>query len=149
MNPTTIKTLMSLVGTIAAAAMLVPQMLPYQAALSALSAGLLAWAHGKRPGDASARRTEGLKAEIEELKGPGPKTPRTGSVPPSGPAAAALLLLAGALALNQAACGKQALPPGCTEADFAALAATCPDEDECNRLNEERRARCSEKVEAE
>jgi hypothetical protein len=42
---------MSLVGIVAGAAVFVPQLLPYQAALSALSAGLLAWAHGKRPGD--------------------------------------------------------------------------------------------------
>lgn len=51
MSPTTIKTIMSLLGVVAGAAMLVPQLLPYQSALSALSAGLLAWAHGKRPGD--------------------------------------------------------------------------------------------------
>lgn len=64
MNPATIKTLMSLVGVLAGAAMLVPDLLPYQSALSALSAGLLAWAHGKRPGD---------------MKDDAPKTPRTGA----------------------------------------------------------------------
>lgn len=54
MTPTTVKTAMSLVGILAGAAIFVPQLLPYQAALSALSAGLLAWAHGKRPGDEKA-----------------------------------------------------------------------------------------------
>jgi hypothetical protein len=54
-------------------------------------------------------RATKLQAEIELLKGSGPKTPRTGSVPPS---AAGLLLLAGALALSPAlpACSSSATP---------------------------------------
>lgn len=63
-------------------------------------------------------------------------------------AAAVFLTVFSAVVVTQA-CGKQALPPGCTEADFAALAMICPSEDECNRLNEEKRARCVKKVEAE
>jgi hypothetical protein len=57
-------------------------------------------------------RATKLKAELELLKGDGPKTPRTGSVPPSGPAAAALLLLAGSLAISGAlpACSSAATP---------------------------------------
>jgi hypothetical protein len=76
-----------------------------------------------------------------------PPTPRTGSGAP--PMVALLIAVAFALSGALPACGKQALPPGCTEADFAALAMTCPSEDECNRMNEEKRAKCTEKVEAE
>ncbi len=69
-------------------------------------------------------------------------TPKTGSgAPPILPLLCLAFVLIG--------CGKQALPPGCTEADFAALAATCPSEDECNRMIDERQTQCSKKVEAE
>ncbi len=46
-------------------------------------------------------------------------------------------------------CGKQALPVGCTEAEFAALAASCPDEQTCMETIKERQTLCLKKVEAE
>jgi hypothetical protein len=69
MNPNTAKTIMTLVGIALGAAMLVPQLVQYQAALSALSAGLLAWAHGKRPGDMNeAQITEVVAQKVEAEK---------------------------------------------------------------------------------
>lgn len=69
-------------------------------------------------------RATKLQAEIELLKGEGPKTPR--SVPPIAPAAA-LLLIAGALALNETACASNIPPPkpGCDDASAAQIAALC------------------------
>lgn len=69
MNPTHIKTAMTLVGIFAGAAMLMPELVKYQAALSALSAMLLAWAHGKRPGDMTEKQaTEAVSKKVESEK---------------------------------------------------------------------------------
>jgi hypothetical protein len=117
MTPATIKTLMSLVGVLAGAAMLVPQLVPYQAALSALSAGLLAWAHGRRPGDE--KSAPAVPTPDDDL----PPTPRTGSGAP--PMVALLIVVAFALSGTLPACASSPPPKGCTEQDAAKIAAIC------------------------
>jgi hypothetical protein len=145
MDATTIKTLMTLVGIVAGAAMLVPQLVQYQAALSALSAGLLAWAHGKRPGDV----TESQTAEVQKRKEdetPPPWHPRGGG----GPAAALLVAAAVALA-GGTACATLAATeaPPCDEATLAAIVASCRDEAECNQKLDERQATCTKRIQEE
>jgi len=53
-----------------------------------------------------------------------------------------------AVALLLVSCVSEAPPPGCTAADFDALARDCPT-DQCDRLIGEREARCRDAVEAE
>jgi hypothetical protein len=79
---------------------------------------------------------------------PSDKTPPTGTaIPVSSVPPAALALVC--LALSQPACSgaQKPQPSGCGELDYAALSATCgDDEDECNRIIEGRENECSDRI---
>ncbi len=67
MSPTTIKTAMTIVAGVAAALAFVPQLAPYQAALTALAGFLGGGAHVPRPGDGAA--INDAKAALEKVVG--------------------------------------------------------------------------------
>lgn len=70
LSPALLKSAMSVVAGLAGAAAFLPQLHPYQAALSALSAFLLGGAHVPRPGDLQAAKdaTSALADALEREK---------------------------------------------------------------------------------
>jgi hypothetical protein len=88
---------------------------------------------------------------VEKPKAPpSDKTPPTGTAIPvsSVPPAAAFLLVC--IALSQQACSgaQKPQPKGCEALDYAALSASCGDDEaECDRLISEREKECAARIE--
>lgn len=61
MNPTTIKTLAFLGGSLLVAAATVPQLAPYAAFFTGIGGTLIGWSGLKRPGDASGSSVAAIK----------------------------------------------------------------------------------------